>query len=95
MEPREPTQPWPSGNVPTPAWTKTIDGAAYTIEPIDDDVFGIWRDVEELGSFRLDPSAPGGVHSAAARELSLEAQAAVAAFIETSREFPEGAATRS
>ncbi|HKY39615.1 MAG TPA: hypothetical protein VJN18_26940, partial [Polyangiaceae bacterium] len=54
MQPREPSQPWPIGNAPTPAWTKTIDGAAYTVKRIQPDLFGVWRDAEELGIFQLD-----------------------------------------
>jgi hypothetical protein len=95
MEPREPTQPWPSGRVPTAAWTKSIDGAAYTVEPIHDGLFGIWRDVEELGTFRLDPTDPEGFRSAEPTELTLEAREVVRQFIKTSREFPEGPATRT
>jgi hypothetical protein len=94
MQPREPSQPWPPGNAPTPAWTKTIDGTAYTVKRIQPDLFGIWRDVEELGIFQLDPDTPDGFHSANPTDLTLEARAVVKEFIETSRNHPDGQATR-
>jgi hypothetical protein len=94
MKPREPWQPWPSSNAPTPAWTKTIDGAAYTVKRIQPDLFRIWRDAEELGIFQLDPDTPDGFHSANPTDLTLEARVAVKEFIETSRNLPHGQATR-
>jgi hypothetical protein len=93
MEPRNASQPWPSGTTPAPAWTKTIEGAAYTIKRIDGDVFGIWRDgVEELGTFQLQLGAGRELRATFAGDLSLEARGAVHEFIQTYESVPEGAA---
>lgn len=94
MEPRAPTQPWPSGRVPAPAWTKLINGAVYTVKRIDDVVFGIWRETEELGSFQLHHVGQNELRAEYGDDLSLEARAVVSEFIEKSREDPEGAAKR-
>jgi hypothetical protein len=94
MEPRGASQPWPSGKVPVPAWTKTIHGATYTIKRIDGDGFGIWRETEELGTFELHSGPGDELRASYPDDLSLEARAAVKEFIETYKRAPEGPATR-
>jgi hypothetical protein len=94
MEPRDASQPWPSGKLPVPAWTKTIAGAAYTVKRIGGDVFGIWRDVEELGTFELRRSPANELRASYAGDLSLEARAVVDEFMQAYSEPFEGAARR-
>jgi hypothetical protein len=94
MEPRDTSQPWPAGRVPAPAWTKTIQGNTYTVKRINDDELGIWRETEELGTFRLQVGQADELQVSYADDLSLEARAVVAEFIETSRTAPEGPAKR-
>jgi hypothetical protein len=94
MEPRHPSQPWPGGKVPAPAWTKTIQGNTYTVKRINDDELGIWREAEELGTFRLQAGGADELRASYADDLSLEARAVVNEFIETSRSAPEGPAKR-
>jgi hypothetical protein len=94
MEPRDASQPWPTGTQPVPAWTKTIAGAAYTVKPLGGDVFGIWRDVEELGTFELRRGAAHDLRPSYADDLSLEARAVVDEFVQACREPFEGAARR-
>jgi hypothetical protein len=94
MEPRNESQPWPSSKVPLPAWTKTIAGSAYTVKRIDGDLFGIWRDVEELGTFELYGSSADELRVEHADQLSLEARTVLREFLATYREAPEGAAKR-
>ena len=94
MEPRDTTQPWPASKVPAPAWTKTMDGATYTVKRINDAEFGIWRETEELGTFQLQGEDPDEVRAAHTDDLSLEARAVVTEFIKTSRTSPEGPAKR-
>jgi hypothetical protein len=94
MEPREETQPWPSGHVPTPAWTKQINGAAYTVKRIADDVFGIWRETEELGTFALRRDSSDELQPVYGADLSLEARTVVPEFLASYIEPFEGAARR-
>ena len=94
MEPRNETQPWPSGAVPVRAWTQTIDGAVYTVKPVGGDVFGIWRDVEELGTFALHRGAAGELRAGYAEDLSLEARSVVHEFIQSCSEPSKGPANR-
>ena len=93
MEPRSASQPWPSGETPAPAWTKTIGGGTYTIKRVQGDSFGIWRDVEELGTFELHHGGHDELR-ASVEHLSLEARAVVDEFIATYQEPFEGAARR-
>lgn len=79
---------------PVPAWTKTVHGEAYTVKRIGGAAFGIWRDVEKLGSFELRGSAPSELRAVYADDLSLEARAVVDEFIATYGEPFEGAAKR-
>ena len=94
MEPRDPSQPWPTGREPVPAWTKTIDGATYTVKRINDVELGIWRETEELGTFRLQVGEADEVRASHTDDLPLEARAVVTEFIQTSRTAPEGPAKR-
>lgn len=80
--------------MPVPAWTKTIQGNTYTVKRINEDEFGIWREVEELGTFRLQMGEADELRASYADDLSLEARAVVTEFIETSRASPEGPAKR-
>jgi hypothetical protein len=64
---------------PTRAWTKEIAGKAYTVKRIDDRLFGIWRDVQELGTFRLSGDTPPAL--IAPVDLTLEARGVADVFI--------------
>ncbi len=79
MDPRGESQPWPAGTTPTPAWTKELNGKAYTIKPIDARRFGIWRDVEELGIFELSLDTPS--HPIVPPDVTLEARSVIDAFL--------------
>lgn len=82
--------------MPAPAWTKVIDGAAYTVKRIGDDRFGIWRDVEELGTFELYSDPSEALRPGYADDLSLEARAVVREFVSDYRDgAPEGPARRA
>jgi hypothetical protein len=94
MEPRDTSQPWPSGKAPVPAWTKTIEGATYTVKRISGDLFGIWREAEELGTFQLEIGRDSDLRISYPDDLSLEARGVVNEFIVTSRSAPEGPAKR-
>jgi hypothetical protein len=94
MEPRDTSQPWPASSVPAPAWTKTMDGATYTVKRVNGDEFGIWRETEKLGTFQLQVGADDEVRASHTDDLSLEARAVVTEFIQTSRTAPEGPAKR-
>jgi hypothetical protein len=87
------SQPRPSDQ-PLPAWTKTVGGEAYTVKRIGGAAFGIWRDVESLGTFELRGSGPSELRAVYAGDLSLEARAVVDEFIATYSEPFEGAARR-
>ena len=78
MDPHDEVQPWPSGDAPVPAWTKEIDGKAYTVKPVDRHTFGIWRNVEELGTFELSPRARA--EPSDLEHLSIEARTVARAF---------------
>jgi hypothetical protein len=69
---------------PDPAWTKEIDGTAYTVKPAGQHVFSIWRGDEELGLFELLPKTAHG--PAAYANLSPEARAVANAFVDYYRE---------
>jgi hypothetical protein len=90
MEPRDQSQPWPTGIEPTRAWTKEIAGKAYTVKPIDERLWGIWRDVEELGTFQLSNDTPP--RAIAPADLTLEARGVVDVFL---AEMDRHAACRS
>lgn len=92
MDPRAPSQPWPSGKAPVPAWTKTIGQDAYTIKRIEGNSYGIWRAAEELGTFELE-GGENGLRVSHAPDLVLEARGVIAEFLATLDER-EGAATR-
>lgn len=77
-----------------PAWTKTVAGAAYTVKRVGADVFGIWRDVEELGAFELRRNAANELRASYPSELSLEARAVVDEFMQAYSKPFEGAARR-
>jgi hypothetical protein len=69
---------------PDPAWTKEIDGKAYTVKRAGQHVFSIWHRDEELGLFELLPNTAHGPAAYAA--LSQEARAVANAFVEQYRD---------
>lgn len=72
---------------PDPAWTKEIDGTAYTVKSAGQHVFSIWRGAEELGLFELLPNTAHG--PAAYANLAPEARAVANAFVKQYREEHE------
>jgi hypothetical protein len=94
MEPNNAAGRRPPGTAPVRAWTKTIHGAAYTIKQIENDTFGIWRDVEELGTFELRREGPDQLRATYVEKLSLEARSVVDELVDTYFEDREGPAKR-
>ena len=85
---------WPAGRAPAPAWTKTIRGNAYTIKRIQGDTFGIWRDVEALGTFEVCGGVGDELRASGVETLSIEARAVVDEFVATYFDDLEGPAKR-
>jgi hypothetical protein len=94
MDPRHSSEPFSSSKVPAPAWTKTINGAPYTVKRIAADTFAIWREAEELGTFELRGDSPDHLQATYTSDLTLEARVVIDEFIASYAGPFEGAARR-
>ncbi len=70
---------------PEAAWTKELEGTAYTVKRAGaPHVYSIWRGAEELGLFELLPNTPHGptAYASLGREARAVANAFVQAYLE-------------
>jgi hypothetical protein len=67
---------------------------AYTVKRLEGDVFGIWRDGEDAGTFELWTNEEDELEATYAGQVSVEVRAVVSEFMESYRQPFEGAAKR-